>query len=138
MSHIKIEIRKKEKRNKNYHYFTGAEDDFLSGEKLCGSTEKHLFPTKGKSSTGTWKYIINTEKYQQVVSTQTCQHFTDEYQPKSCLYGGETGKVPEATECKQLYWNQELLSVSQDGSIEFDTFIFPSFCACHIIDESYL
>ena len=110
----------------------------MSGEKLCGYTEKHLFPTKGKSSTGTWKYIINTDKYQQVVSTQTCQHFTDEYQPKSCLYAGTTGRVPEATECKQLYWNQELLSVSEDGSIEFDTFIFPSFCACHIIDESYL
>ena len=135
MSHFKIEIKK---ANKNYHYFTGAEDDFLSGEKLCGYTENHLFPTKGKSSTGTWKYIINTDKYQQVVSTQTCQHFTDKLQPKSCQYGGSYGKVPEATECKQLYWNQELLSVSEDGSIEFDTFIFPSFCACHIIDESYL
>ena len=32
----------------------------------------------------------------------------------------------------------EFVQNEEDGSIEFDTFIFPSFCACHIIDESYL
>ena len=47
------------------------------------------------------------------------------------------GNYPEETECKQLYWNQELLTISSEGVIEFDTFSFPSVCACHILDYEW-
>ena len=114
-------------------------DNFVDdGDVLCDYKEKQEFPTKAKSLSGKWKYISNTDKYRQIVATQTCRHFSDKRQTKSCTYSGSEGNHPDATECKQLYMNQELLSVSEDGSIEYDKFRFPSTCACHIIDESYL
>ena len=96
----------------------------------------HQYPKKAKSVSGVWKYLINTEKYKQVVSSNTCQHSTNQRIEKSCQYGGVTGRVPKATECKQLYWNQEMLSISRDGVIEFDT--FSSVCACHTVDGPFL
>merc|ERR1711971_174688 len=115
----------------------GLERNFVEEEPLCGSTEKHVFPTKGKTLSGTMKYIVNTDKFKQIVSTHTCYHFIDKWATKSCKYGGLEGNYPEETECKQLYWNQELLAISSEGVIEFDTFPFPSVCACHILDYEW-
>jgi len=116
------------------------QEDFVDGKEfLCAYKEKQEFPTKAKNISGKWKYIINTENYRQIVATQTCRHFSDEKHSKSCTYGaGREGNHPEATKCKQLYFNQKMLSISEDGSIEFDTFTFPSNCACHIVDESFI
>ena len=47
---------------------------------------------KGKTLSGTMKYIVNTEKFKQVVSTHTCHHFIDKWATKSCKYGGLEGK----------------------------------------------
>ena len=114
------------------------DENFVDYQPLCREIEKHEFPVKAKNLSGEWKYIINTDKYKQVISTHTCSHITDEYPETSCLYGGKPGIFPDATKCEQLYSNQDLLSISTDGSIEFDTFKFPSVCACRIIDQSYL
>ena len=48
--------------------------------------------TKGKTLSGTMKYIVNTDKFKQVVSTHTCHHFIDKWATKSCKYGGLEGK----------------------------------------------
>ena len=48
--------------------------------------------TKGKTLSGTMKYIVNTDKFKQVVSTHTCHHFIDRWATKSCKYGGLEGK----------------------------------------------
>jgi hypothetical protein len=47
--------------------------------------------TKAQNLAGTMKYIVNTEKFKQVVSTHTCRHFTDKWETKSCKYGGLEG-----------------------------------------------
>ena len=122
-------------RLSNKSFLLGLADNFVEGELLCRTIDKENFPTKAKSISGKWKYIVNTENYRQVVSTHICRHFTNERDPTSCTYGGEEGNFPDVTECRQLFWNQELLSISEEGSIEFDTFKFPSVCACHIVDN---
>ena len=78
---------------------------------------------------------MNTDKYKQVVSTHICKHFNDLDETESCTYDGVEGNSPESTQCQQLFWSQELLSINEDGAIEFDSFYFPSVCACHIIDD---
>ena len=110
-------------------------DNFVDEVALCATIPMQQYPKQAKSVSGVWKYLINTKKYKQVVSSNMCQHSTNQRVEKSCQYGGVTGRVPEATECKQLYWNQEMLSISRDGVIEFDTFSFPSVCACHTVDD---
>ena len=113
----------------------GLEDNFVEGEPLCRTIDKENFPTKAKNHEGKWKYIVNTDKYQQVVSTHVCRHFTNQDESTHCTYAGVEGNFPEVTQCKQLFWNQELLSITEEGAIEFDSFRFPSVCACHIVDN---
>ena len=110
-------------------------DNFVEGELLCGTIDKENFPTKAISTSGKLKYIVNTDNYKQIVSTSICRHLTKTRESTSCKYGGVEGNFPEVTQCQQLFWKQELLSISEEGSIEFDTFKFPSVCACHIVDD---
>ena len=37
-------------------------------EKVCTAREVFEYPRKGKTINGVWKYIVNTEEYQQGIS----------------------------------------------------------------------
>ena len=37
-------------------------------EQVCTAKEKFEYPRKGKTINGKWKYIVNTEDYQQGIS----------------------------------------------------------------------
>ena len=101
--------------------------------QVCTSLEIFSYPNKGKTIHGEWKYIVNTDNYQQGILIHKC---TNQSVKKSCKYVGAVGHFPNATECKQIYKNHSFLSINSDGSIEFDDYEIPVACACHILDKS--
>lgn len=44
-----------------------------------------------------------------------------------------SGYVPFTTICKQKYVYRRMLALSVEGSVTFDTFLFPSGCSCSYI-----
>ena len=92
-------------------------DNFVEGEVLCGTIDKENFPTKAISTSGKLKYIVNTDNYKQIVSTSICRHLTKTRESTSCKYGGLEGNFPEVTQCRQLFWKQELLSISETAKV---------------------
>ena len=101
--------------------------------EVCSSIQKFAYPKKGKTVYGKWKYIVNTDGYQQGISIHKC---INQSVGKSCKYAGAPGHFPEATECKQMFKKHSFLSINSDGSIEFDDYQIPVACACHILDNS--
>ena len=127
---------------------------------VCQATEKYIFPKRAKSTEGKWRYIVNTGKYKQGVTIETCHPrrtrgtyvrtptkqyrlpFTSTvillplFSGESCKYDGEEGQFPQATECKQIYTKHNMLAISEDGDIFVENFRIPSTCVCSIVDES--
>lgn len=102
---------------------------FSIGEQpLCDSSTSYIFPKVAKTVQGEWRYIINIEEYQQGVTVVKCNHRGTD---KGCRYGGKEGNCPEATKCKQKYTRHNMLTVSPDEGVTYDTFKIPSACVCH-------
>merc|ERR1712226_264341 len=97
---------------------------------LCDSHYSYIYPKVGKNVHGQWRYIINIPgQYQQGVSVQIC---IDQAKDKSCRYGGKDGNYPDDTICKQLHNHHNMLTVSPDKGVAYETFLFPSACVCHL------
>ena len=88
---------------------------------------KYSFPY----SRNQWRYIINTDSYKQGLSINKCLDAQE-----SCKYNGEPGFYPNATACNQLYTRHDLLAISPNGYIEYDSFKVPSACICKILDTT--
>ena len=101
---------------------------------LCETVETYIYPKKAKNSQGVWKYIVNTDDYRQGISIHRCLKFIHK---GPCLYAGSQGVNPEATECRQMYSKHSLLSISLDGTVDYDTFSVPTACVCHIINKDF-
>ena len=101
---------------------------------LCETVETYIYPKKAKNSQGVWKYIVNTDDYKQGISIHRCLKFVHK---GPCLYAGSQGVNPEATECRQMYSKHSLLSISLDGTVDYDTFSVPTACVCHIINKEF-
>lgn len=106
----------------------------LEESALCDTLETYIYPKKARNIQGVWKYVINTDGYRQGVSVHRCMK---QVHKKPCTYAGSQGKIPEATECRQMFSRQSLLSISLDGSVEYDSFAVPTACVCHITDKNY-
>ena len=100
--------------------------------KICTSLQTFTYPKKGKTIKGEWKYIVNTEEYQQGITVHKCRGS----EGQSCKYNGAPGNFDWATQCKQNYKKHSFLSINLDGSIDFEDFEVPASCACHILDKS--
>lgn len=114
--------------------FTTRQGFDLQEKSLCETREKFLYPKIAKNVNGDWKLIVNTDDYRQGVSVNRC---LKQIEKGPCLYAGSEGNNPEATECRQMYSKQSLLSVSKDGTIDYDTFPIASACVCHIVEKDY-
>ena len=115
---------------------------------LCESHERIVYPKRAKNVDGKVKYIVNTSDYRQGVSIVRClrsakgkNNFVVSesslmilFPGRSCKYGGSEGKDPDRTACRQLYHKHNLLSLNDDGSVDFDLFPVPSSCACELLD----
>ena len=101
---------------------------------LCETVETYIYPKKAKNSQGVWKYIVNTDDYKQGISIHRCLKFVHK---GPCLYAGSQGVNPEATECRQMYSKHSLLSISLDGTVDYDTFSVPTACVYHIINKEF-
>jgi hypothetical protein len=106
----------------------------LNEEALCDAFEKYIYPKKAKNIDGVWKYIVNTDDYRQGVTIHRC---LSQIKDSSCLYAGSEGINPEVTECKQMYSKQNLLAISLQGTVDYDFFLVPSACVCHIIEKDF-
>jgi len=54
-----------------------------------------------------------------------------------CMYGGTEGLFPDATVCRQKYSRQNMLALSEDAQLVFETFLIPSACVCYLRDPSF-
>ena len=64
----------------------------------------------------------------QLFSIQTSLLILDQ----SCKYGGKEGLIPESTVCKQLHSRHNMLTVSPERVVAYETFLIPSACVCHL------
>ena len=105
-----------------------------SERALCETVETFIYPKKAKNSKGQWKYIVNTDDYKQGVSIYRC---LKDVHKGPCLYAGSPGINPDATQCRQMYSKHSLLSISLDGTVDYDTFSVPTACVCHLKDKEF-
>jgi len=97
---------------------------------LCESYQSYVFPKVARNVYGQWRYIINIDEYQQGVTIEKCTREED----APCLYGGHHGLYPEATGCRQRYTRHNMLTITGDRTVAYETFLIPSACVCHIRD----
>jgi len=105
-----------------------------SESPLCDSYQSYEFPKVARNVNGRWRYIINIDEYQQGVTVENC---ITNREDAPCLYGGAMGNFPEATVCRQRYTRHNLLAITADRRVAYETFLIPSACVCHIKDKSY-
>jgi len=101
---------------------------------LCDSVTQWIYPKVAKTVQGQWRYIINIEKYKQGVSVVKCNLRRPD---EGCKYGGKEGNFLGATKCKQIYSRHNMLTVSPDNGVGYDTFLIPSACVCHYKKEYF-
>ncbi|CAK9831447.1 Protein spaetzle [Anthophora retusa] len=100
--------------------------DELEEEPLCVSTEQIIFPKLGVTKDMEWKYIVNHKNLTQSVRIETC---LEQGKPCRVIEGFAEGYY---TKCKQKYIYRQLLAIAEDGSINRESFRFPTSCCCHI------
>merc|ERR550525_13240 len=95
---------------------------------------RYIFPKVARNVNGVNLFIVNTEEYKQGVSVVECHQDAVD---SPCLYGGTEGIFPDATVCKQKYARQNLLALSPDANLVFETFFIPSACVCHLREPTF-
>lgn len=100
--------------------------DFMDDSPLCQSNERVIFPKSAMNKDNEWKYVANQENFKQGIRVEVC-----EKQDSTC---NVIGNLPLGYKsiCKQKFIQRELLSVSLNGSVSLDTFLFPSSCCCYV------
>ncbi|KAL1502476.1 hypothetical protein ABEB36_007612 [Hypothenemus hampei] len=94
---------------------------------ICKSIKKTIFPTMGQNIDNQWKYIINQgdrDGFVQGIQIEICQTPN-----RQCDYPGSLA-MGYRTICKQKYAYRRLISLSNVGIPEADTFKIPSACCC--------
>lgn len=92
-------------------------------QTLCTSSVRTQKPKLGKNLNGTFITVVNTEKYQQVIVTETC-----ESNNLKCKFA-DIFPNNYKTGCKQKYTNHRLIAFDDSGSF-IDVFPIPSCCVC--------
>jgi len=109
---------------------------FFTGEPLCSSSQRVIYPRKAKNLSNKWKFVVNIGNFTQAVEVKECNEFAFSQDSSgsfgSCLYSGATGNIPELTSCKQIYTEHKLLALTDNDQLEVDSFMLPSACACFI------
>jgi len=112
-------------------------------EQLCVGRQNVIFPQKALNLNNEWKFVVNVDNFTQAVEIEECENqgFSSFDSPEdtfgSCQYGGSLGNNPRETSCRQIYTEYKLLSLSSsETSLEVDTFMLPSACACYTAQNS--
>jgi len=102
---------------------------------LCQGSHKIIVPKAARNTKEEWKFIVNLENYTQTLDVEECRNssrngrdFNKEF--GYCTYSGTDGRVPEKTNCRQLFRTHRLVTIDEFGELEEDEFEFPSACAC--------
>ena len=107
----------------------------LEEEQLCSGRQRVIFPRQALNLDNEWVFVVNIDNFTQAVEVEECEGAAVSSSAPgqgSCLYGGAAGNNPLATSCRQVYTQYKLLAVSSDqDSLEVDTFMLPSACACY-------
>ncbi|KAK6620578.1 hypothetical protein RUM43_010870 [Polyplax serrata] len=104
----------------------GGEED---SNYMCPSTVKYARPKRARTTSGDWKYIVNTGDYTQTLRLEMCM------KPNSpCSY--VTNQIN--SECAQVFNYHRLLTWDETKGLHMDVFKVPSCCSCRVQGYSNL
>ena len=123
--------KERDMNDSNFQLKTGLVN--LNEKPLCRTDHRYVFPQKARNKDGEMRFIVNTEKLKQGVTTGTCSRHPPGV--RNCKFDGEDGHYPEASVCHQLYTVHNLMVV-HNNEVFMDEFEFPGACIC-LIDVIY-
>lgn len=132
-SNLVKEIVSKNPHLKNYKtvdmletFRSKVDNSFLDTESLCASIEQIVIPKTAQNIKNEWVYIVNNEDVVQGVRIEKCLN-----ENSSCkLIDGFAGGYK--TICKQKYIYHQLVGLTNNKSLSYESFRFPSSCCCHV------
>ncbi|XP_043525935.1 protein spaetzle-like isoform X1 [Frieseomelitta varia] len=132
-SNLVKEIISKNPHLKNYKtvdmletFRSKVDNSFLDTESLCASIEQIVIPKTAQNIKNEWLYIVNNEDVVQGVRIEKCLN-----ENSSCkLIDGFAGGYK--TICKQKYIYHQLVGLTNNNSLSYESFRFPSSCCCHV------
>ncbi|XP_071549090.1 uncharacterized protein [Panulirus ornatus] len=123
----------------NYQHYFGnrrmgtenhAHRDFAQdGGFLCPAEVKYARPKRARNSKGSWKFIVNMDKYTQTIRMEKCMK-----PGGACSYVSHHYRAT----CNQIYNYHRLLSWDDSRGLHMDIFKVPSCCSCHIQGYAYI
>ncbi|XP_017082998.2 protein spaetzle isoform X4 [Drosophila eugracilis] len=103
-----------------------SRSDVAEERFFCKSTRRLMYPKKGMKTDNTWQLIVNNDDYKQAIQIEECE---EEGQP--CDYATNFPNTYKPF-CKQLYMQQSLASIKNEGELDVvqENFLIPSCCKC--------
>ncbi|XP_023336592.1 uncharacterized protein LOC111707685 isoform X2 [Eurytemora carolleeae] len=99
--------------------------------RACDSRKSTIFPRKARDLSGTFKYILNSDKYSQSLEIEQCIG-----EGLKCRVDSDAPS-PDSTFCRQKYAKYQFIALDKDGNEILEFFKLPAACLCyHTREES--